>query len=327
MKKATSLAILISSLNIMNTFAFSDINSNHWAINEIEEFSERKIIAGYKDNTFRPNQNITRAEFAKILVKTFEVDTINNSVNTEFKDINNHWAKNDIKFAVSNNMYDYVLNTDLNPKYIFRPNDFITREEASTMIANYLDLNDSEIDKLNTFTDFDLTSFWAKNSLEGLIEVGLIKGYEEDNTIKAFGNLTRAEAVLLIDRAEEFKIEKVYEKFNKETSVNEINNFFKEAGFIENKNYKFEDSQSDAYFFAGVDNYDASKYISWHGDLDIVNNKEELDATLRVFEQIFSKENAQIMMLSYLNNEVFEGTVENQMVSIDEFGIIVTLIN
>ena len=56
--------------------------------------------------------------------------------------------------AVSNGVYDYVLDKSLNSKFNFRPDAEITREEASTMIATYLELKDNKINKLPYFYDY-----------------------------------------------------------------------------------------------------------------------------------------------------------------------------
>lgn len=50
---------------------FSDVPDNHWAITSIEHLYDKGTLSGYKDGTFKPNNMITRAEAAKILMSTF----------------------------------------------------------------------------------------------------------------------------------------------------------------------------------------------------------------------------------------------------------------
>lgn len=213
MKKLVTAGLVtcMISTNVVTSFAFSDVSENHWAKKQIQEYTNRGILGGYEDGTFKPSQNITRAEFVKVMNKAFALSEFNYDAmlpsEASFNDINNHWAKSDIMIAVSNGIYDYVLNKDLNKNFNFRPNDYITREEASAMIANYLKINDSDINRLNYFTDNNKVVYWAKQGVEGLIENNILNGYE-DKTIRPQGNLTRAEAVLMVQRAENVKNKK-----------------------------------------------------------------------------------------------------------------------
>ena len=67
------------------------------------------------------------------------------------------------------------------------------------MIARLKGSNDTEIDKLNSFLDGSEVSDWAKTSFEGAIENGYLNGYT-DNTLKPKNNITRAEAIVTIER-------------------------------------------------------------------------------------------------------------------------------
>jgi len=55
------------------TRTFTDLASNHWAHDDIMDMVERGILSGYPDGTFRPNNTISRAEFAKIMVLALEL--------------------------------------------------------------------------------------------------------------------------------------------------------------------------------------------------------------------------------------------------------------
>lgn len=245
MKKKLTLAFLIAGLNISFINAFNDING-HWAINEINDFKSKNIIAGYEDNTFRPNNNVTRAEFLRIMNNAFDIDIKNDSIDTDFSDIENHWAKEDIQRGVSNGIYDISINKKLNSMYKFRPDDFITREEASTMICNYLEIKDSEINRLEYFWDKEEVSYWAKTSLEKLIELDIITGYK-DKTINPKGKLTRAELVTLINRLEKIQSEYtddipvlMYHHFDEkgnEGAVVSENAFIKQIEYLNDNRY------------------------------------------------------------------------------------------
>jgi hypothetical protein len=58
------------------TSNFSDVSSSYWAKDDISTLTSMGYIDGYEDGTFRPEQNVTREEFAKLLVQTFGLDPI-----------------------------------------------------------------------------------------------------------------------------------------------------------------------------------------------------------------------------------------------------------
>lgn len=73
---------------------FKDVNKNDWFYEEVAKAIKAGYISGYTDGTFKPNQNITREEAAKVLGVVYEIDELEKST-VEFKDANkiNSWAK------------------------------------------------------------------------------------------------------------------------------------------------------------------------------------------------------------------------------------------
>lgn len=69
---------------------FSDIRG-HWAEKEILQLVNEGFISGYPNRMFEPNQLITRAEFASILVKAFNIKEVD--AGKVFNDTEKHWAK------------------------------------------------------------------------------------------------------------------------------------------------------------------------------------------------------------------------------------------
>ena len=164
---------------------------NHWAESQINKFVDLGYIGGYSDGTFRPENPITRAEFVKILNKSFGLTKLSGKL---FSDTENHWARKDIDIAVTNGVCNGKSATE------FKPDDSITREEAALMIANYKKIKDTNHDKINIFYDNKEVSSWAKDGVEGAIENGYMNGYGEDNTFRPKNNITRAEAVITLSR-------------------------------------------------------------------------------------------------------------------------------
>ena len=147
-------------------------------------------IKGYEDSTFRPEENITRAETTAILARLTDGFEENESYTVTFPDIaGNSWYKNYIGFEESKNIITgYQDGT-------FQPEESITRAEFASMIARFAKLNTVNADM--PFTDTD--GHWASEQITACYEAGYIRGYE-DNTCKPDNYITRAEAVAIINR-------------------------------------------------------------------------------------------------------------------------------
>ncbi len=172
------------------TTALTDIKG-HWAEENIAKLILDGAISGYPDKTFKPNNNITRAEFATVLVKAFKLE---NKAGKVFTDTKYHWAKDFIATAAANGIVSgYDEST-------FGPNDLITREQMAVMIAKVAELTDTDAEV--TFTDSKSISNWAKSAVAAAAEAKIISGYP-DGTFKPQGKATRAEAVTVIVKAME----------------------------------------------------------------------------------------------------------------------------
>jgi len=162
----------------------------HWAESQIKDFMSKGYIEGYEDFTFKPNNSITRAEFIKIFNRYFG---LTKKSQKSFKDTENHWAKEEIDIAYTCGVINgFEDNT-------FRPDEYITREQAAKIISNYKKLSDDNFDKLKSYKDFKDVSNWAETSVEAILEEGYMNGYP-DNTYRPKGEMTRAEAVVTLSR-------------------------------------------------------------------------------------------------------------------------------
>jgi len=164
---------------------FSDIDE-HWAKDYINGTTEKNIINGYPDGTFRPNNNVTREEFASLLVRVLDLE---NNSEMVFSDTLDRWSTEDISTAA---YYEIIKGYDENK---FGPEDFITREQMAVMIARALDLEEGSGD--GGLNDIQNASSWARDSIVAVVNEGLIEGYP-DGIFKPMNNLTRAEAVKVI---------------------------------------------------------------------------------------------------------------------------------
>ena len=116
-----------------NAAVFRDVRG-HWAIDEIDAYIRRGVISGYSDNTFRPDNNITRAEFLTLLSKVFGWNIYANiGSTTPFKDANTFGYYNDVIKYATYHSYIYGYG-DGN----FKPGNLITYAEVQTIMNRVL---------------------------------------------------------------------------------------------------------------------------------------------------------------------------------------------
>lgn len=192
MKKTSIFIISIVMLMIgysSVSFAYSD-TSEHWAKDVIDEMSDKKIINGYLDNTFKPNNSMTRAEFIAIVNRLLGLK----AESTEYiADVSRQdWYYSDVRKAVEAG----IIKGDLQG-YI-RPNDKITREEAVVILARAFKVTKAASIGVN-FNDKDDVSDWAKDDVYTFAKYGYLTGYS-DNSIRPKAEIKRAEALTIIKR-------------------------------------------------------------------------------------------------------------------------------
>ncbi|WP_017756780.1 S-layer homology domain-containing protein [Calidifontibacillus oryziterrae] len=162
----------------------------HWAEGDINAMVDKGLIGGYPDGTFKPNAQITRAEFSAILNRSLGFDA---QAGSAFSDTKNHWAANDINTLFKNNI---IQSKDYGNKYV--PNKNITRLEMARMIARSL----KETAKDNGASKFKDVGKVSSEDLKHIslnVEKGVIGGYP-DQTFKPDQSATRAEASKMLKK-------------------------------------------------------------------------------------------------------------------------------
>ena len=109
---------------------YTDVPADAWYNNAVSTLTNAGIIDGYEDGTFKPDGNITRAEFATIAVRFFEATYDGEDL---FSDIAGHWAQDYINEAANTGIVDGY------PDGTFQPQQLITRAEAMTMVNRTID--------------------------------------------------------------------------------------------------------------------------------------------------------------------------------------------
>lgn len=168
--------------------AFSDIKG-HWARSRILDGVKAGYVSGYSDGTFRPDNTVTRAEFATMLNKALK-----NNKNTliNFKDVNkSDWYYEQVGKSVAAGLFSGGIDNT------FRPQSPITRQEAAKVIACAMTSATIDGDGATLMSDYEVISDWAKESVNAAANKGYINGYPE-GLYKPSKALTRAEAVKII---------------------------------------------------------------------------------------------------------------------------------
>ena len=88
---------LLASYPSVSGNHFSDVSSGSWYAKAVNTLVELKVLSGYEDGTFRPNNPVTRAEFVTAVCKCFQVT----SGSGKFPDVPGHWAESYINSAVA----------------------------------------------------------------------------------------------------------------------------------------------------------------------------------------------------------------------------------
>ncbi len=157
-----------------------------------ERLYHEKYISGYGDHTFRPERGVTRAEFAAMVARMFNLSYSSYSSYSPYKDINkkNCWAYEDIKACSDAGLFGGY------PDGTFKPDKVVTRAEFAAVLARKINLDD--VQPVWIHSD-DIRNHWALNSMEQLNRLKILLGYS-DGSFKPNRQITRAEAVTLLNR-------------------------------------------------------------------------------------------------------------------------------
>lgn len=184
------LALLTPGLatpDIAAAAAPTDIG-NHWAKTYITRGIQLGFISGYPDGTFLPDKPVSRAEFSKMMNAALG----NNATSTiTFKDVpGKEWYYQDISKAVA---ATYVAGYD---DGTFRPNQAISRQEASVMIARIIPAYGSTAN-LSAFKDGYTVADWASPFMKKVVGKGYLGAYD-DGLLHPTSSLTRAQTAKII---------------------------------------------------------------------------------------------------------------------------------
>lgn len=178
--------------NVDNT-TFTDIKS-HWSKDQVEKLVGMGIINGYVDKTFKPNDNMLRGEFIKLIVTSIGLEPVEAETLT-FEDLDNHWSLSFVEAAIK---AEIIKKSDY-PEG-FNANESITREEIAIIIVRAMGRDKEAVGKDSISLDFtDANDIKAKGYVKLAKDWGIITGFP-DGSFGPKAEATRGEATVMTTR-------------------------------------------------------------------------------------------------------------------------------
>ncbi|CAA9229103.1 FOG: PKD repeat [uncultured Coleofasciculus sp.] len=176
--------------------SFSDISSSYWARDFITQLAARDIIAGFPDGRFRPNEPVTRAQFAAMIRKAFNKNKVRNAIS--FRDISsNYWASSHIREAYEMGFLDNVSGDE------FSPNRRLSRQDILVALTKGLDysLSGSSESILQLYSDVATIPSEVRSVVAAATQRGLVVSYPNTKSLNLNAVATRAEVAAFIHQA------------------------------------------------------------------------------------------------------------------------------
>ena len=181
-------AILLSTQAAWAGVTYSDVDTTTEEGQAIVKLTEAGVTGGYEDGTFRPQGQLTRAEFVKIVNRVFQYKETG-VPQTAFDDVDKHWAIGDIVIAQQAGYIGGVGAIAGVGEHCFAPDAVLTREQVAVMLTRILKVEDV-FGMQPAITD--AVSDWAEQDVKKAVACGLFS-LEENNTFRGTEPITRAE--------------------------------------------------------------------------------------------------------------------------------------
>ncbi|HEY4430589.1 MAG TPA: LamG-like jellyroll fold domain-containing protein [Paenibacillus sp.] len=161
----------------------------HWAQKEFQSWVDKGLISGYGNGVYKPNQEITRAEWVILINRVFNLQEKSEISFTDVLETGTYYS--DIQKAAA---AGYVSGySDGN----FRPTQVVSRQEAAVMLHRLLQLNSSA--NSHTPTDVEDLPSWSQEAVLSLFGDGYLNGYS-DGSFRGAKAVSRAEALRMIEK-------------------------------------------------------------------------------------------------------------------------------
>ena len=174
--------------------AFKDVPANYWAKTYIEALASQNIIAGFPDGSFKPNEPVTRAQFATIVTKALKPPTKRTAI--QFKDVaSNFWAYAAIQSAYQSQFVSGY------PDGTFKPQQQIPRVQALVSLANGLGLTANNQNVVSFYTDAAQIPNYAIAPVAAATARQLVINYPTAKQLNPNRQATRAEVAAFVYQA------------------------------------------------------------------------------------------------------------------------------
>ncbi|MFH7242733.1 MAG: S-layer homology domain-containing protein [Spirulina sp.] len=170
---------------------FTDLQG-HWAAAYIEALADRNLAKGFADGTYRPNDTITRAQFAALVASCYGSRPLIRSSSTFLDVPSSFWAYRAIDVAQRRGFVTGY------PDGTYRPSQPMTRVQAMVAVANGLGLPDAPASTLGRYADRAQIPSYAMTPLSAATQAGLIINYPDADQLRPQEPMTRAEVSVLI---------------------------------------------------------------------------------------------------------------------------------
>lgn len=139
--------------------SYPDLPSSHWAYEAVTFLTDKKVVVGYPDGLYRPDQKVTRGEFATMVIKALGIYEKDIPLIFNYSDTKEHWADRNIQVA---SYYGLVKGYG---NGTFKPNEFVTRMEALNIILNALAPQNMDTEEakhfVSIYSDYSEIPDWA----------------------------------------------------------------------------------------------------------------------------------------------------------------------
>jgi parallel beta-helix repeat protein len=192
---AVTLSAAEVPASALGPIQFSDLG-NHWASRFIQELVKRELISGFPDGTFKPEANITRAQYAAIIAQTFNLPRQVGATSGSFRDVaDNFWAAAAIRKAASMGFISGF------PDGTFRPQQNLTRIQALVSVVNGLGLGSGNGNLLLFYRDRAQIPSYATDAIATATQRQLVVNYPRPQELQPMQAISRAEVAALIYQA------------------------------------------------------------------------------------------------------------------------------
>ncbi len=185
--------------------AFTDMDETHWAYKMVNLMVGKNILSGFTDGSFKPDDYITREQFATILSKTVEYAGIELPINEE----NTHPIEDCLDLYETMWAYEYIekVFNIMGARYYsdigcyFSPQSLMTREQVAKIMVKIYDLENAKVDYsiLKKFSDRDMIDYTYEKYVAIAVANGIMSG-NANGTFEPQKNLTRAQIASLMSK-------------------------------------------------------------------------------------------------------------------------------